>query len=240
MLESRTDAAPCHRVELNVIDTGCGIADELREEIFEAFHQADGSMTRKHGGLGMGLSLAKSLATKMSGELELVNASTKGSHFRFELPLLVESINPVKVTTQPKSTVAQPLLRDAKGKYVMIFEDNPVNQKVLNNLVETWGCKTFLAENGQMAVEILETKQVDLVSMDCQMPVMDGFEATRRIRNMLNGNQRVPIMAVTANAMSADEARCYEAGMNGFLPKPINRQIIDRCLNRWLIAEADE
>ncbi len=241
-LENSSELPEQHYIEFNVIDNGCGIANEVRDEIFEAFHQIDGSFTRKQGGLGIGLSLAKNLAMKLEGELSLVTASTQGAHFRFLLRLVLDKKLAVKENNQAKqaSTFAPRTLQSKGDKEVLIVEDNPINQKVLDKLVQGWGCKTFLAENGLAALDILEKNKFDLVLMDCQMPIMDGFEATRRIRQLSNGNQCVPIIAVTANAMSIDELRCYEAGMNEFIPKPINKQIVDRCLTKWFLDASAE
>ena len=224
---------------IKVQDTGIGMTPETLREIFVAFQQGDGSYKRQYEGLGIGLSLAKSLTDKLAGNLIAESRIGEGSLFTLTLSLKDTGREREAATDElPETLDTRTQPEPAKNKQILLVEDNPVNLKVITKMVEKQGYSTLSAENGAKAVELLQDYKVDMILMDCQMPVMDGFEATRCIRQMHNGNQHVPIVAVTANTMSEDEARCYDAGMNGFVPKPINQKIVQSVLKRWLGAGA--
>lgn len=223
------------KLTIEIRDTGIGMKPATLEDIFIAFQQGDGSFKRQYEGLGIGLSLAKSLMDKLDGTLAAKSTYGKGSTFTIGLKIRqTGTIREAANEEIPKVLHNRATPKPGKNKQVLLVEDNPVNLKVLDKMVEKQGYSTLVAENGEIAVALLEEYKVDLILMDCQMPVMDGYEATRVIRQMHNGNQCVPIIAVTANTLSEDEANCYDAGMNDFVPKPISQNIIKSILNRWL------
>jgi PAS domain S-box-containing protein len=219
----RNGTAP---TRFEVIDTGIGIDPVIQERVFEPFVQADSSTTRNFGGTGLGLSIVKRFVEMMDGRVGVSSKIGEGSTFWFELPLveLAES-EPEKISSTgmlralhlPESS----LQRQFKGR-VLVVEDNPVNQKVAQRVLERLGCEVTLADNGAHAIEKFETTTFDLVLMDMQMPVMDGLTATTLIRQRELGRRRTPIIALTANAMTGEYERCMAAGMDGFLAKPLN------------------
>jgi signal transduction histidine kinase/CheY-like chemotaxis protein len=216
-----------------VRDTGIGIAPDSLAGIFEAFTQADSSTTRKYGGTGLGLTITRRLVRLMGGELSVDSLQGAGSTFRFTLPLqLAAQTSPVPA--QPANEVAQ-----GQPLSVLLVEDNRVNQMLAMRLLEKWGHAVRLAEHGQHAVDaVVEGGRFDVVLMDMQMPVLDGIEATRCIRahEAANGLSRVPIMAMTANAMQGDRERCLEAGMDDYVAKPINQAELMSKLSRFAPA----
>ncbi|MDX1695220.1 MAG: response regulator, partial [Ketobacteraceae bacterium] len=223
------------KLAIEIKDTGIGMKPETLKDMFIAFQQGDGTFKRQYEGLGIGLSLAKSLMDKVEGTLSAKSSAGQGSSFTLSLKIR-DTGNTREAANEelPQALITRPKPVPARNKQILLVEDNPVNLKVLNKMVEKQGYSTLIAENGMQAVQLLQDYKVDLVLMDCQMPVMDGFEATREIRQMHNGNQHVPIVAVTANTLSEDEAQCYDAGMNGFVPKPINQKVIQSLLLKWL------
>lgn|GEM_PF-5084084 len=238
-----------------VSDTGPGIATEDQEIIFLAFSQVDGSSTRSHGGTGLGLTISKQLAELMGGSLSLVRSSTKGSTFGFEIPFMIRRISSSTdvIYSIPPSVAPSPTPdgKDAReywvfpGARVLLAEDNPSSQDVTRKMLEMMGCRVHVVNDGLDALEALSTSSFDLVLMDCQMPVMDGFTATRRIReneekvkhfvpDQLKGLKRTPIVALTAYAMGEDSDRCLECGMDDYLSKPVNVDRLLATLKRWL------
>ena len=210
-----------------VSDTGIGIDDRQLEEIFEGFKQMDGSFSRQYGGLGLGLSLCKAITDKLGGTLSIQSKLELGSSVEVTIRL-------------KKGNKAQPKIKSAvdvklHGKpLVLIVEDNPVNQLMLAAMVKKFGCKVEKADNGEEAVVMTKGKKYDCILMDCQMPILDGFEATRLIRSNDNINQKTSIIAVTANAMSGDRDRCLNAGMDDYIRKPVKKDIIFDRLRHWL------
>lgn len=204
-------------LKFTVMDTGIGIAAEHQKQIFEPFTQADASITRKYGGTGLGLSICKKIVTSMGGEIGLDLSETPGSSFHFTAPLrIVAKKSQAKPEGDAKKTF--PNLR------VLLVEDNLVNQVLIVAQLENLGLTPTVADNGSNAVRILckDHEKFDLVLMDCEMPVMDGFEATRTIRvwEQENDSEKIPIYALTAHVLSENSARCEEAGMDGRLTKP--------------------
>ena len=229
-LELRDD----HRIGFEVSDTGIGLSEEAQQRIFSAFSQADSFTTRKYGGTGLGLAIVKQLVGLMGGEVRVQSVPQQGSRFSFDinLPAVAES------------TVLQP--RDAPmaqlpggGARILLVEDNPVNREVALGMLENLGCTVVVAENGWLAIEAMNEPDFDAILMDCQMPVMDGFTATGEIRRReaAHGAQRLPIIALTANAMEGDRERCLRAGMDDFLSKPFSQRQLLSHLSRWLRPE---
>ncbi len=206
-------------IYFQVIDTGIGIAKEKQASIFKKFTQADGSAKRMYGGTGLGLAICKQLVELMGGTIGIISSSGHGSTFFFNL-VLAQPDHPAK----PPSPEDHPMPNIREGVKVLLVEDNPVNQKVATAILRKAGCQVDLAGNGQDAIQQVTKGSYDIVLMDCQMPVMDGFEATTRIRAMGGAIARIPIIAITAHAMKDDRLKCIEAGMDDYISKPINRK----------------
>lgn len=230
----QADTAQQNTVQLcfNVLDSGCGIPKHMQKDLFHPFMQADSSFSRRHGGLGIGLALSNALAGVLSGAIEHQENAPKGSIFSFRLPLRLGDERDAGGYHFTKSNAAN--LDAGKVPVILIVEDNPVNQKVLNAILKKKDYQTLTANNGEEALKCLDKNAVDLILMDCQMPVMDGFEASRLIRERKNKYGYPPIIAVTANAMSEDRDRCINAGMNDYLSKPVDRYKLYSTIEEWL------
>jgi PAS domain S-box-containing protein len=213
-----------------VRDTGIGISPEEAELIFAEFSQADESLTRRHGGTGLGLPISEGFVRKMNGQIHYEPGAEVGSIFWFEIPL-EQAEKPEEVE---KAIDVDRLL----GASVLVAEDSHANQLVAKALLEKAGCRVELVSNGKEAVEAASNNSFDTVFMDLSMPVMDGLEATRLIRAMEGGSSGVPIIAMTANVFSEDRKRCLEAGMNDFVAKPIQEQVLIERLAYWLGSDS--
>jgi signal transduction histidine kinase/ActR/RegA family two-component response regulator len=210
-----------------VIDTGIGIEKEKQAAVFEKFTQADGSHKRMYGGTGLGLSICKQLIELMGGTIGLFSSRGKGSTFYFHLTLHQADHPPAPEAKGDRATtIAKP---DVK---VLLVEDNKVNQKVAIAILQKAGCKVDAVDNGQDAIQQLQREHYDMVLMDCQMPVMDGFEATARIRAMTTPLCRIPIIAITAHAMKDDQRKCLDSGMDDYISKPVGRQDLIDLINK--------
>lgn len=229
---TRTENVP-NELQFTVIDSGIGMDNETQSRIFQAFAQADGSVSRKYGGTGLGLTICRQLAELMGGDLSLESATGQGSRFRLRLPLpyIASDLlpNPVDGNAKPKS-VSFP------GIKVLVAEDNPINQKLLGYMLENLGVSVQVADDGKSAYQKLEQGEVDLVLMDCQMPEWDGLTATRAVREReaKQGRARLPIIALTANAMAGYDEVCRDAGMDDYLIKPLREDDLVSTLVRWL------
>ncbi len=214
-------------VRFEVRDTGGGIPADKLEGLFDPFTQADVSTTRRFGGTGLGLSISRHLVVLMGGRMGVESEVGSGSTFWFELPLPPTEA-PAPAPTAPAQGAPLRPLR------VLVVEDHSVNQRVTLRMLEKLGHRPEVAENGEEALDALRERPFDLVLMDCQMPVMDGFEATRRMRRGEAGEgvQGLPVIALTANAMSGDRERCLAAGMDDYLSKPLQAQALDLALRR--------
>jgi len=208
------------RLGFTVRDTGIGMAPETVANLFSPFCQGDASTTRKFGGTGLGLSICKRLVELMGGEIAVESTPGSGSVFRFELPFRVVEPAQCRPGNPSAPSVVLP-----DGLRVLLVEDNRINQMVAETLLRKMGCQVTTASNGEAALERLAKEPVDIVLMDCQMPVMDGFEATRRLRAGLAGASLagIPVIAITANAMQGDRELCVAAGMNDYIAKPFSR-----------------
>ncbi|MCE3285722.1 MAG: hypothetical protein K0R70_1978 [Steroidobacteraceae bacterium] len=225
-------------VRFEVDDTGPGIPEDRLGKLFNAFEQGDASTTRRHGGTGLGLAITRGLAQMMGGDAGARSTHGTGSTFWFTARL--GRLAPSTITSESalrefRSTHRLPAKQEPRpfAGRILLAEDNPTNQFVLLKLLRDLGVSVDLAENGRDAVELLQQRAYDLVLMDVQMPEMDGLAATRAIRE-LPERAETPIVALTANAFTDDRERCLKAGMNGFLPKPIDPALLREALERWL------
>lgn len=217
-------------VDFSIKDTGIGITEEQQEKLFSTFVQADDSTTRKYGGSGLGLVICKNLVRLMGGEISLHSQQGKGCTFKFSilLPIVnISTLTPKIDVVQTKSSGAvhssntAQLKANVCNKHVLLVEDNRVNQIIALKMLHEFGMRTSIAMNGQEAVEQAKEESFDIILMDIQMPVMNGFEATQEIRKLPH-YQSVPIIAITANAMSDDKEASIDAGMDSHITKPIN------------------
>jgi len=216
-------------LRFTIADTGIGIPKNKEKTIFESFHQADDSTTRKYGGSGLGLTIAKQLCEKMGGKIWLETEPGKGSTFHFTAEFGLQPPKRQKLSDEtPDKTQLHTADHSISKKCseqslkVLLAEDNPINQKFTFTLLEKMGHSVLLAENGQKALNLLKNHAVDLVLMDVQMPIKDGFEVTKIIREKEGSSgARLPIIALTAHALKEDKEKCLQAGMDGYLAKPI-------------------
>ena len=229
-VEVRVTPAAGSRVRFEVQDTGIGIAEEDQAKLFRRFEQLSPGTSRSHGGTGLGLAISASLVRLMHGEIGVTSRLGAGATFWFELPLPA-----VPPTALP---LAVPTERSKKKDRVhhlsiLVAEDVPMNQLLIQSLLETLGHHCEIVGNGQEAVEAAASTRYDIVLMDLQMPVMNGLDAARAIRAFTSPTNQVPIIALTANAFAEDITACQEAGMNDFLPKPLDFDRLSQALDRW-------
>ncbi|MBA3002285.1 MAG: response regulator [Desulfurivibrio sp.] len=218
-------------VRLEVCDTGIGISPEKQKDLFQSFTQADGSTTRKYGGTGLGLAIVRQLVLMVGGKIGVESEQGKGSAFWCELDFPVAALG-TQIEEQ-KEKITQP--EGALQGHVLLVEDNKVNQMVAKKMITGMGLTVDLAEDGEKALSALAAKQYDLVFMDCQMPLMDGYEATKAFRSQeVQGDKRLPIIAMTANAMEGDRQKCLDAGMDDYLAKPVKKELLRKLLGQWL------
>lgn len=213
---------------IKISDTGIGIPKDKQEVIFEKFTQLDSSNIRNHGGIGVGLTLVKLVADQMNGNIEMASEENEGTSVTLQLPIQLTE----------KATIKHTLEADQE-RIALIVEDNKVNQAVLRALLEKQKWKVVCADDGQKALDLVEEKKPSIIFMDCQMPIMDGYESTRQIRQKGGIFSDIPIIAVTANATSESRDTCQKVGMNDFLSKPIKRADIETMLEKWL-HQADD
>jgi CheY-like chemotaxis protein/anti-sigma regulatory factor (Ser/Thr protein kinase) len=220
-------------IEISIRDTGAGIPKDKLTQIFEKFTQADGSISRRFGGSGLGLAITKHLVDLFQGTIEVTSALGEGSEFLVRLPLKVAATAQMPVATSVAPVAA---ITDPGNALILIVEDNIVNQKVIKGLLQRKGYRFETAGDGSQALGMLEHNRFDAILMDVQMPVMDGLEATRRIRGLERWRE-IPIIAMTAHAMSGDQERCLAAGMDAYLSKPVNSSDLFRLLESYLGGE---
>ena len=247
-------------VRCSVTDTGIGISEEKHALLFREFSQADGSMTRQFGGTGLGLAISRGLVELMGGRIGFTSAVGKGACFWFTLPCAAAmtlnalvALNTARMRVlKPSSAIADPAkpslpgidasltpiervvpIESASQLRVLVAEDNKVNQRLAKRMFEKLGCRVDIAVDGREAVAAATRLSYDVVFMDCSMPEMDGFQATIELRRRETGGRRVPIIALTANALAEDRARCLAAGMDDYLSKPVRIEEIQKALTRW-------
>ncbi|MGQ7958225.1 response regulator [Pseudomonas sp. SP16.1] len=212
-----------------VHDSGIGIDAERLEHMFDAFQQADTSISRRYGGTGLGLPIARTLAERMGGTLRAESLVGAGSVFTLEIPLPFR-----QQSAREQAAESQPL-GGGDGQPVLLVEDNPVNQTVIEAMLRSLGYRVSLVGDGLQALQSVAQHDYAAILMDCRLPLMDGYEATRQIRQQARG-QHLPIIALTANALQGDRETCLAAGMNDYLAKPFKRADLQRILQRWLPA----
>ncbi len=215
-----------------VHDSGIGISPERLEHMFDAFQQADSSISRRYGGTGLGLAIARTLAERMGGTLQAESKEGSGSTFTLEIPL------PFQQSPAHRQQAAGDAAPIAAGQEILLVEDNPVNQTVIEAMLRSLGYRVTLVADGIQAVRSAERQRYDAILMDCRLPVLDGYSATREIRAQENG-RRVPIIALTANALQGDRENCLQAGMNDYLAKPFKRAELQRILQRWIGSQPE-
>jgi len=228
----------CHEISphsvhftITVKDSGIGITADKIDTVFEQFSQADSSTSRHYGGTGLGLSISRELAHLMGGEVGLDSVPGQGSSFWLRLS------SPVGKTTGilPKKSAEQ---YETLPLYILLAEDNKVNQLVAKKLLEKSGCTVDIAENGQLAIDAWRKQPYDAIFMDCQMPVMDGYKATKIIRETENSTKaHIPIIALTANAMDGEKEICLATGMDEYLTKPIDTKLLRQTLQALCLSE---
>ncbi|MBF0266636.1 MAG: response regulator, partial [Gammaproteobacteria bacterium] len=222
-----------------VIDTGIGISSDQQQKIFQPFQQADTSTTRKYGGTGLGLAVTRLLIDKMDGEMGVSSKPGEGSRFWFTITFNKSDT----IETMPDDIEQQVdnakeiLIQNCQQCYLLLAEDDPINQEVSIGLLKKAGLAVDLAVNGQQAVNMFEQKKYDLILMDMQMPLMDGLQASRKIRQVKKQDE-LPIIAMTANAFSEDRNKCLDAGMNDFVVKPVEPITLYNTLVKWLFSGA--
>jgi signal transduction histidine kinase/ActR/RegA family two-component response regulator len=242
-------------IRFEVTDTGIGIDPVVLESMFEPFTQADVSTTRNYGGNGLGLAIAKELVELMGATIEAESEPGAGSRFWFELHLPPADAGSVATTaaTAPRSADStasagpRPVgshstgrLAEPGGALILVVEDSPVNQIVAGRVLERAGFRTHLVDDATAALEALAERHYDAVLMDCQMPDVDGYEATRELRRRESRSERhTPVIAMTAHAMLGDRERCLDAGMDDYITKPIRAHLLVEILRRWVPADGD-
>lgn len=237
-------------IRFEVEDTGIGISEEQINRLFSEFEQADNSTTRLYGGTGLGLAISRKLTTLMGGQIGVNSLPGQGSTFWLEIPFelpepseedssLKQHFGDIQAITidcdqeKPLDMESAIRLREQREISILLVEDNLINQDVVARLLQTTGIHVEIASNGQEAIEKIRSKDFDLVFMDVQMPVMDGYEATEKIRKMKRGIS-LPIIAMTANAFEDDKKKAFSIGMNDYLSKPVEPNDLFACLIKWI------
>lgn len=233
LLTNDNDSQLCH-VRFSVKDTGIGISEEQAGAIFERFTQASSETTRKYGGTGLGLSISRNLVEMMGGTLQVKSREGLGAEFWFELAFEVSQQQKSEKEGQEKRNGSS----TGKKLKILLAEDNELNRKLARRVLEGFGFEARVAEDGQAAVEALKREDFDLVLMDLQMPVMDGYQATRLIRQTLKLN--LPIMAMTAHSLPGEKEKCLEAGMNDYITKPFKSGDLLYKINKHAVGIATE
>ena len=223
-------------LEISVEDTGIGIQDEKLESIFEGFTQVDNTITRRYGGTGLGLAITKQLVELMKGKIEVRSTPGRGSTFTCTIELPVDH-SAFAVSMDSSESESRPI--PSREIHTLVAEDNAVNQMVAVEMLGELGCSVDLAANGKEALELADKNCYDLIFMDCQMPEMDGLEATRKIREKESSfGKNSVIIAMTAHAMSGDKEKCLRAGMDDYVAKPVEQQALRKIIKKYCLSPA--
>ncbi len=232
------------RLRFSVIDTGIGIPDDKKENIFLPFTQADSSVTRKYGGTGLGLTISKQLAEMMGGAIGVTGEAGKGSTFWFTAIFEKQGEGQILPAAEPVTDIrGYAAMTASKNAHILLAEDNYTNQIVTSEMLKQMGYnKVDIAADGLEVLSALESINYDLVLMDCHMPEMDGFETTRRIRSTDSGvlNHEIPVVAMTALAMKRDRDEAADSGMNDYICKPVELYDLVKMIEKWLPGKADD
>ncbi|TLS76698.1 response regulator [Mariprofundus erugo] len=225
-------------LHFTVKDNGIGMTPDQQSRLFQPFSQGDDSTTRKYGGTGLGLAISKQLIEMMQGKIWLESAKGRGSTFHFTVKLQLQHEH--NISPPPDTTKATPeAIAHLYGARILVVEDNEINQCLLEDVLSHAGMKVVVVNNGQEALDALSAQAFDGVLMDCQMPVMDGFTATRHIRNQARFD-KLPVIAITANAMAGDKEKVLLAGMNDHISKPFNINQMFVTMSKWINSEGDD
>jgi CheY-like chemotaxis protein/HPt (histidine-containing phosphotransfer) domain-containing protein len=234
-LQSETESSAT--LAFSVSDTGIGITEEQRKKLFSAFTQADLSMSRKYGGTGLGLVISQRLVSLMQSEIHLKSQRNEGSNFHFTLQL-PKKVGELSIVNKQENTATADLSAPLSvlNGYVLLVEDNLVNQEVALAMLHKIGIQAEVACNGEIALAMLKQNRFDVILMDCQMPIMDGFETTAHIRakEITQSSKPTPIIALTANAIMGDKESCLAKGMDDYLSKPFTLAQLHDTLRPWL------
>lgn len=236
LVEQLTTTSENSTLRFTVNDTGMGISKPQQAAIFSAFTQADESTTRQYGGTGLGLTISQELIKLMGGHIGVDSTPDNGSSFFFELTLEKAPINQPQLSDSVQKKQPRATASHRKTGHLLLVEDNLINIKVASAILRKLGYSFDTAQDGLAAVKQLEAHVYDVVLMDCQLPEIDGYEATRRFRafEQQRGETHTPVIALTANAMQDDKQICINAGMDDYLSKPIAMDVIDKKLQTWL------
>jgi signal transduction histidine kinase/CheY-like chemotaxis protein len=231
-------------LDFSVQDTGIGLDQQQQGLIFDKFRQADSSTTRLYGGTGLGLAICKQLVSLMGGSIGVTSQLGAGSCFSFQIPFNLDrnltkkkliSVNEVMKFSELSLQSQSPHLNQIKGAKILLVEDKEINLLLMQEVLANMQVEVTVAVNGANAVEEAKKKMFDCILMDCQMPVMDGYQATRKIRE-IDAYQHVPIIALTADAQDGSQDKSFNAGMNGHMTKPIELDILYSTLSQWIIT----
>lgn len=214
------------QLEISVTDTGIGIPESARAKLFEAFSQADGSISRRYGGTGLGLSICRRLVHLLGGTIGVTSREGEGSKFHFALPCEIGTAPEIEAPQAAASTAIEPLR-------ILVAEDNAINQQIIGHMLKARNHRCTFVGNGREAIEAVQAGTYDVVLMDVQMPEMGGIEATRAIRRLPAPHAAIPVIMLTANAMAGDRERYLAAGANDYVSKPINKALLMAAIARF-------
>ena len=225
--------ASSHRVKIEIMDTGIGIAEEKLNSIFEQFSQEDSTTTRNFGGTGLGLAISKQIVDLMGGNLQVQSTKGEGSNFHFTLPMDIPAKDVIKEFTGIDED-EPPHEKITCCLNILVAEDNKVNQKVIAKILKKMGHNAIIAPDGSIAAKKYQEAHFDLIFMDCRMPVMDGYQSTQTIKaTSKHQKENTPIIALTAEAIKQEIQKCYDCGMDDFLAKPIDMKKMEEILGKY-------